>query len=64
MTTQVGKDYKCLKNYKKGSCSYTKGKIYHCGRDGYLNDDYDASWSCIEEWFKEYLRIVKQKQYD
>lgn len=59
MNTQCGKDYKCKKNYKQGHCSYTKGKIYHCSSDGYLNDDYDASWSCTEEWFKEYLKEVK-----
>ena len=56
MTTLSGKDYKCKKSYKQGNCSYTKGKVYHSERDGYLNDDNDISWSCSEEWFSEYLK--------
>ena len=59
MNTQCGKDYKCKKNYKQGHCSYTKGNVYHSSRDGYLNDDHDVSWSCTEEWFKEYLKEIE-----
>ena len=55
-TTVCGKDYKCIKDYKIGNCSYTKGKVYHSMRDGYLNDDNGISWSCGEGWFKDYIK--------
>lgn len=55
MTTICGKDYRCKKNYKYGHCSYTKGKIYHSMRDGYINDDYGASWSCSDDFFAKYF---------
>ena len=54
-TTICGKDYKCIKNYKVGYCSYSEGNLYHCGRDGYLTDDNGISWSCDVNWCKEYL---------
>jgi len=54
-TTICGKDYKCIKNYKVGNCSYSEGNLYHCGRDGYLTDDNGISWSCDVNWCKEYL---------
>lgn len=50
-----GKDYKCKKNHRNGHCSYTKGKVYHSMRDGYINDDYGASWSCSNSFFMEYF---------
>jgi len=55
-TTVCGQDYKCKKDYKTGTCWYIKDAIYHCSRDGYLNDQNGVSWSCTPEWFKEYIQ--------
>lgn len=55
-TTVCGQDYKCKKDYMTGTCRYIKGAIYHCSRDGYLNDQNGASWSCTPEWFNEYIQ--------
>ena len=54
-TTICGQDYKCKKDYKEGNCWYIKDVIYHCSRDGYLNDQNGVSWSCTPEWFNEYI---------
>jgi len=54
-TTICGQDYKCKKDYKEGNCWYVKDVIYHCGKDGYLNDQNGVSWSCTPEWFNEYI---------
>jgi len=54
-TTSCGQDYKCKKDYKVGNCWYIKDVIYHCSRDGYLNDQNGVSWSCTPEWFNEYI---------
>jgi len=54
-TTICGQDYKCKKDYKAGNCWYIKDVIYHCNRDGYLNDQNGVSWSCAPEWFNEYI---------
>ena len=54
-TTICGQDYKCKKDYKAGNCWYIKNVIYHCSRDGYLNDQNGVSWSCTPEWFNEYI---------
>ncbi len=64
MTTQCGKNYLCLKDYKSdlnNNCSYTKGRVYHCPSSGYLLDDHNWSWSCSEEWFAEYLKETKRE---
>lgn len=55
-TTVCGQDYKCKKDYKTGTCWYIKDAIYHCSRNGYLNDQNGVSWSCTPEWFKEYIQ--------
>lgn len=55
-TTVCGQDYKCKKDYITGTCRYIKDVIYHCSRDGYLNDQNGVSWSCTPEWFKEYIQ--------
>lgn len=55
-TTVCGQDYKCKKDYKTGNCRYIKDAIYHCSRDGYLNDQNGVSWSCTSEWFNEYIQ--------
>ena len=54
-TTICGQDYKCKKDYKTSTCKYIKDAIYHCSRDGYLNDQNGVSWSCPPEWFNEYI---------
>lgn len=54
-TTICGQDYKCKKDYKEGNCWYIKDVIYHCSRDGFLNDQNGVSWSCTPEWFNEYI---------
>lgn len=54
-TTICGQDYRCKKDYKEGNCWYIKNVIYHCSRDGYLNDQNGVSWSCTPEWFNEYI---------
>ena len=59
VTTICGKDYICIKDYKEGNCEYSKGYVYHCGRDGYLNDNYGNSWSCTPEWYDEHVREEK-----
>ena len=59
VTTICGKDYICIKDYKEGNCEYSKGYVYHCERDGYLNDNYGNSWSCTAEWLDEYMREEK-----
>lgn len=58
-TTICGKDYICIKDYKEGNCEYSKGYVYHCERDGYLNDNYLNSWSCTAEWLDEHMREEK-----
>lgn len=58
-TTICGKDYICIKDYKEGNCEYSKGYVYHCERDGYLNDNYGNSWSCTAEWLDEHMREEK-----
>ena len=58
--TVCGKDYVCLKDYHQGNCSYTKGYTYHCGRNGYLIDDNQISWSVSCKWFAEYMREKKE----
>ncbi len=55
-TTICGQDYKCKKDYKIGTCRYIKDVIYHCSRDGYLNDQNGVSRSCTPEWFNEYFQ--------
>lgn len=55
-TTICGRDYKCKKDYKIGTCRYIKDAIYHCSRDGYLTDQNGISWSCTPEWFNEYFQ--------
>lgn len=55
-TTICGQDYKCKKDYMTSTCRYIKDAIYHCSRDGYLNDQNGVSWSCTPEWFKEYIQ--------
>ena len=59
VTTICGKDYICIKDYKEGNCEYSKGYVYHCERDGYLNDNYGNSWSCTPEWYDEHVREEK-----
>lgn len=54
-TTICGQDYKCKKDYKVGNCWYIKDVIYHCSRDGYLNDQNGVSWCCTPKWFNEYI---------
>ena len=60
ITTVRGEDYVCVKDYKVGDCSYTKGKIYHSQRDGYLTDDNGISWSCHKSFYQEYLSDVNR----
>ena len=60
VTTICGQDYKCKKDYKEGNCWYIKDVIYHCSRDGYLNDQNGVSWSCTPEWFNEYIYSNKE----
>lgn len=59
VTTVCGKDYICIKGYKDGKCEYSEGYVYHCGRDGYLNDNYGNGWSCSPEWYDGHVREVK-----
>ena len=56
MEIKGGKDYVCTSSLKIGNCSYTKGKVYHSQRDGYLNDDNGTSWSCSDEFASHYLK--------
>lgn len=56
-TTVCGNDYLCIKGFWDGRrCTYTKGSVYHCPRDGYLYDDGGICWSCgDEDWFREHM---------